>query len=480
MFGKKADPLDEVIGWWGKKDPLTARDLTRNVAIFGQTGSGKSSGSGLMLARAVTNCKNTGGLILASKPEDREWWTKIFTDAGRKDDLLIMEPGGTNRCNILDYEMQHGADTAALTQFIMTMKDTVNRASGKSKDPFWDAQNSMQINYGLEVTKTAMGKADPWALKLFLDGTADSAAILAEPANITDEAIKNAAIAWKAGFHRKCLGAAEAKDKTDTQKHDFNQAKQYFLGKAPRLDPRTRSNIAAGVDGILHVYNTGAVRYLLASETTISPDVMEKRKWVLVDMPVVAGDASATFVNAAVKYVTQRHILRRKVKPGDPLIGIYCDEFPKVANAYDTAALAEIRSHLGFMITLAQSMPGMCEALGGGDGKNGAAALLCNQYIKVFHLLGDPETAKFASSLLAQRKVTEISGSQDPGKSLGDQLFGASSFRASFNEKYEPVLQESFFLGGGGLRTGGSAQKFMVDAVLIREGSFRVVSFCQK
>lgn len=90
MFGKR-DPLDEAIGYFGRRDPLLVRDLLRSACVFGQTGSGKSSGSGLMLARSIVNYRNSGGLILASKPEDKEFWIKVFTDARRADDLLIME-----------------------------------------------------------------------------------------------------------------------------------------------------------------------------------------------------------------------------------------------------------------------------------------------------------------------------------------------------------------------------------------------------
>jgi hypothetical protein len=249
--------------------------------------------------------------------------------------------------------------------------------------------------------------------------------------------------------------------------------------KSPRTTsswPRgTKSNVNAGVLGILHIWNMGIVRHLLATETTVSPAVMEQRKWVLVNMPIVAGDATATFVNTAMKYLTQRHVLRRKAKASDPIIGIYCDEFPKVANSYDTAFLAECRSHKGFMITLAQSMPGMCEALGAD--KNHANSLLCNQYLKIFHLCGESDTSAFGSSLLGNAPRVRFGGSVAP-QSYGEQLYGRDTNPASFNEQVEPVLEPRAFMTG--MRTGGAACKYMVDAILIREGTYRYVNFNQK
>ncbi len=79
-FGKAVrDQLDAVLLWWSKKDAFTVRDLLNGgVAIFGRTGSGKTSSSGKALANGIVRCGNSGGLILAAKPEDRAMWEGIF------------------------------------------------------------------------------------------------------------------------------------------------------------------------------------------------------------------------------------------------------------------------------------------------------------------------------------------------------------------------------------------------------------------
>lgn len=454
--------LNEVLFYWGKDDPCRVEDMLRSGCAFGQTGSGKSSGVGRAVARALVGYANSAGLIIGSKPEDKEWWQEIFAEARRQGDLLIIEPGG-HRCNVLDYEMKRGADTRDLTQFLMTIAETVNgHTSGGTRDPFWIEQQRRQIFNAIEVVKTGTGKLDPWDLHLFLDG----AAVNGEELNSDT---------WKAGFHYKTLQAAYANATSEISQHDNRLARQYFCSELVRMNDRTRSSIAAGVMGLLHLLNTGISRYLISTETTVSPAVMEDRKWVMVNMPIVAGDATSTVVNAAIKLAWQREILKRKVGPGDPIVGIYCDEFPKVANSYDTAFLAECRSHRGFMFTLAQSLPGLIEALGGD--KHAAAALLCNQYLKIFHLIGDAETADFASSLLGLQRETIIGGSEQPGRTVADELFGQSALAASFNESYQPVLQPAALLGG--LRTGGKSHRNTVDGILIRQGTYRYVTFTQ-
>jgi hypothetical protein len=84
--------LDTPLLWWTKRDALTVRNACQNIAIFGKTGSGKTSGSGDAILRALVRHRNTGGLILFSKPEDKEHIQRIFCELGRSDDLLIMEP----------------------------------------------------------------------------------------------------------------------------------------------------------------------------------------------------------------------------------------------------------------------------------------------------------------------------------------------------------------------------------------------------
>ncbi len=477
MFGR--DPLDDILGYFGRSDPLIVRDLLRSVSVFGQTGSGKSSGSGLMMARAIVKYRNSGGLILASKPEDRDWWQGIFAAAGRKNDLLILEPDGPYQCNILDHEMKHGADTREIVQFMMTVAETLNRSGGQSQEPFWVQQQRRQLFNAVEIVKLATGKLDPWELQVFINSAPTDPAVMAALETIEDAGTRTRAQLWRSSFNFRCMSAAHAAAKTVMQQHDYQLAKEYWLGEMPKLNDRTKSSITAGVMGLLHVYNTGQVRHLLASATNLSPDVMERRKWIMVNMPVVAGDGSATFVNAAMKYAIQRHILRRKAGRDDPILGIYCDEFPKVTNAYDTAFLAECRSHKGYLVALMQSLPGLCDALGH-DGKNKAIALLSNSYIRIFHVLGDSDTAQFASSLLGQKLRVLTGGSTGPQQGVGDQLFGQSTASTSFNQTWEPILQPNVFMGSEGLRTGGKANRYKVDGIIVREGNFRFVTFDQR
>jgi len=48
--------------------------------------------------------------------------------------------------------------------------------------------------------------------------------------------------------------------------------------------------------------------------TNVSLDMLEDRKWLMVNMPITSGDVTAALINSAVKYSVQRHILKRQAE----------------------------------------------------------------------------------------------------------------------------------------------------------------------
>ena len=131
MFRRRSD-LDQVIGHWSKQDPITPRMMCQNMAIFGKTGSGKTSGAGDYLFRCLIRHRNTGGLFIASKPEDRRYVERVFKEERTLDDLLIFEPGGQYQYNIMEDAVKRGADTRMLTQMLMVFGEPSNARTAQA------------------------------------------------------------------------------------------------------------------------------------------------------------------------------------------------------------------------------------------------------------------------------------------------------------------------------------------------------------
>ncbi len=273
---------------------------------------------------------------------------------------------------------------------------------------------------------------------------------------------------WQAGFHNRILEAAFHAPKTPIEAADFEQVLTYWLGEIPSLNDRTKSSITTQVQGILHVLCNGVCRDLMATTTNISPEVMDRGAWVLVDMPISRYGAAGAMVNGIWHLATQRHILRRFAADKRKVTVLWIDEFQNHLNSFDPQFLAECRSHGGCMVVLTQSLHSYYAALKGGQAaEHEANALLTNFAHRLFCSLGDAKSAEWASGLLGQRLETMIGGSLAPGESMWDTLMGRAKFTGSFNQTYHPIVQPNVFMHN--LRTGSSG---VADAIVIRPERF--------
>jgi hypothetical protein len=467
VFGKRsrklrpsAEGLDRVLLHWDDENAFTVRDLLNSAAIFGRTGSGKTSSSGRAIAEAVVRLPGSGGLIVAAKPgEDRAFWEGVFQAAGRSDDLLVFSPDHPLRCNLLDYEMrQGGGHTRNITKTLTTISETLRSSDTDNRESsdFWQKEQERMLFNAVEVVKLSTGGVSAPDLHKFI-GTA-----ALTPSQFTSEA-------WLAGFHNQCLKKGWETPKPPIGQHDFDLAKEYWLGEFPNMADKTRSSILTGVMGILHTFNTGIVRELVSTTTNVTPDDLFRGKFIFVDMPVSElGDVGA-FVSGGLKYLCQRAILRRKASESSNVTVIWADEAQGVVTSFDAPFLAQCRSHRGCAVYISQSLPGYYAALGGETGKRSIDALLTNFSTKVFHALGDLDTAQWASGLVGRSIQTLSGGSATPQEDgvYGD-LMGRSRYSSSFSQAFESTLQANAFLHG--LRCGGAANGLMCDAYVIRTG----------
>lgn len=442
-----------------RHDVMTAGDLLNGgVSVFGQSGSGKSSGSGKALAEAIVAMPHSGGLILAAKPEDRGFWLKVFADAKRSDDLLIFGTDEPLRFNFLDYEAKAGGHARNITRTIMVIGETLrsadNKGSGEDGD-FWEKQQERMLYNAVVVVKLATGRVSAPDLQKFITTAAQT------PQQLVSEE-------WQAGFHNATLKSAFEREKSAIDAHDFQLAMDYWAAEAPAMADRTKSSILAGVLGILHTFNTGIVRELVSTTTNVSSDVIFDGKWVLVNMPPAEWGDIGAFVAAGWKYLTQRAVLRRHVKAGDNVVTIWGDEAAQWVNSFDAHYLSQCRSHQGCMVYLAQSLHSYYSVLKGQAGKHQADALLTNFHTKIFHSLGDVQSSEWAASLVGRSLQTFVGGSTQRDEDAFGLLIGNGGGSSSFSEHFESILQPNEFMHG--LRSGGPEHDYLCDAIVIRSG----------
>src|SRR5262245_24310092 len=96
-------PLSSPLLRWSEQDAWTISDAVTGTLITGATGSGKTTGSGQAMARALLR-QGFGGLVLTTKPDERALWKQYCHETGRDADLRVFDASGTLRFNFLDYE----------------------------------------------------------------------------------------------------------------------------------------------------------------------------------------------------------------------------------------------------------------------------------------------------------------------------------------------------------------------------------------
>lgn len=452
---KFVDPLDLVLMWLTAADPLTVRHLLNSLCVFGRTGSGKSSGIGRTLMLKLAACKAASVLILGAKPEDRPEWEAAFRAAGRAKDLVVVEPDGEWRLNLLDLIIKSGGDPRMVTQALSNIAQTLRTSDsdGGEDSGMWEQQRDRQIYNATVILMAATGGVSAPDLQRFITGAARNANQISDPT-------------WRAGFHATCITTALDRAKPGRERHDVELAASYFLSELPSLNDRTRSSIEVGTLGLLHALNVGYVRTLLSADTTISPDDLLAGKSILIDMPVAKYGDTGACVNAGVKWAVQTHLLKRVFKPGEQFVVVWADEAQTTVSSYDSVFLAQCRSHGAGMCYLAQSKHSYYAALHGEKGRHQVDALLSNFGLKVFNALGDIETAEWASNLCGKERKLYMGGSSSEGEDVFDAMCGYTRFSGSFSEQLHPVVEGHEFING--LRTGSAANSYVVDAICVR------------
>jgi hypothetical protein len=474
-WGRRAkDALDQPLFWWDSLDPFSIRDLLNGGLLsVGRSGSGKTS-SARLLGQSVVNHPQSGGLILAAQPQDVGMWKEIFRKTGRLRDLIIFDAEGPYRFNFLDYVGR--GPVRNTVQCMEMIGETLGRGEGKDGDNdnrFYKAFEG-RILYNTVAPLKAAGEPIEAGrmLKFIMDAPT-------APQELNSDQ-------WKALYHYRVMERADSRPKGKLEAHDFQLCKEFWGREYVFLDGKTRSNGLAGVMNLLSVFNQGIVKELIGGKTNCSPDDILNGRWLLSTFAPSVWGAVGQFISTGFKYCTQLGVLKRKAEERSPFVAIWCDEAHQVVNSFDSTYLAMCRSHKGCMVYLTQSVSSFYAALKGEAGRHQADALLANFSHVVVHPC-DPMTAKWASAKLGRRKQILWSGSSSPVRNevpIWDQMHGPQHTSCSFSEHVEAVLQDQKWMVG---RTGGPANGFICDAIVVKSGepfadgeSFKRVAFRQR
>lgn len=476
---------------------FTIRNAVEGVQIFGGIGSGKTSGSGRLIAIKYLDNK-FGGLVLTAKPDERKLWEKYCKETGRTEDLIIVEPGGEHSFNFLNYEstvkVKGGSFTENLVQVLKTViRSSEEKSGGKSDDPFWESSLDMLIYNVIDLCLLAYGSVSIQQLyNIVLTSPKKEGSKEEEPKidsfthafESAQDKVNQQVDNYMASLNAEQKIKLNNKDLFErtileaiTDAALLKSIDWFFVEHYRNLAEKTRSIIEFSFSGFLFRLLKDPIYSLFCNpNSTFSPEQCFDGKIILLDLPVktfhkVGRDAQVLF-----KYIWQRAMERRVVDDNSRPVFLFADEAQHFMHEYDAEYQATARGSRIATVYISQNIPNYHANMGGIKSEYRVKSFLGTLGTKIFHANADVDTNKYASELIGEAYFKDY---QKSHTAAGDF---SSSISQSF--KLERIVRPEHFVG---LKTGGPLNKHMVEAIMHRQGSafqdgknHRKITFTQK
>lgn len=459
----------------------TIRTSIEGTFICGNTGSGKSSGSGKCLALKFLQ-QGYGGLVLTVKPDEAEVWRGYCRAAGRENDLLVIDRHKANRFNFLEYESTVRSDTSYAQNLLQLLKTVIEaseqRNKGKSDDAFWENALEIFLVNLIELCLMAYGKVTVQQLY----DVAQSAPKMKEPNDpqtakdkeetayqkamrFTKKKLRGKVDAWRSGQHPLFF--------QDISKEEYEEAlndaipevrtmkimHQFFHEGLYRIGDKTRSIIDFCLLGFLHRLLQDPIYSLFCDkQSTFTPESCLDGKIIVLNLPVKVYDKTGQDAQTLVKYCFQKAWERRNLEQNDRPLFLWADEAQFFLTPYDPVFQSTARSSRIATVYLTQNLPGFYTAMGAGDGRQAehrVNAFLSTLSTKIFHCNNEADTNDWASSLIGEAYTEDVSSSINVGEKFNFSKGSAYSLERM-------VRPEAF----SRLKTGGPLNNYLVEAYI--------------
>lgn len=426
-----------------KDDVFTLRDAKQSIAIFGELGSGKTSGSGHLFAKEFLSC-GMGGLVLCFDISEADLWRKYLKEAGREADGRFFSVTGPHRLNFLDYEAKaHGLNfTENLVWLLTDMASLEHRAppSGEN-EAFWGMQKRKMIRNAISLMQMA---SEEMQLRKLHD------LIISAPSSKEEGNSEE----WKneSYFFQLMKVASHQHGKL----LEYKYVKEYWFRERAAMNPKTRGTVDSDFTGMLDPLSRGEIGELFGTTTNLTPDDILDGKVVVVDIPVSQHRKIGQYAGVIWSQLFQRAVDRRRYEPPyDRPVFLWQDEAHWFATESDAMFQTTLRKKGIVAVRLSQNLPNYLKAYGN---ENSVNTLFGNHATKCWHRNGDPATNEWAARVIGKefRVKHHLSIGTDKGR-----------FGASVDESYEDSCPPHIFQD---LMNGGEENDLIVEGIIFKTG----------
>ncbi|MEM6721115.1 MAG: TraM recognition domain-containing protein [Bacteroidota bacterium] len=453
--------LDKPLIQWPMGHPFTIRNACEGVLILGGLGSGKTSGSGALLAQKYLTNK-FGGLVLTAKEEEIELWKNYCQKYNRLDDLIIFGPDSGYSFNFLNYESSRNDKAQGIVHNIADTLKTVIKAGAsdgqESDKAFWDTALQQLLVNTVDLCLLATKKIKFEHLYKVVQSAPKTRQQLNNPQ-------------WRA--QSQCFKlmhhvASHLKDVPKSKEHDalarrLYSIEDFFLGNWLNLSEKTRSIVEQMFFGFGDRFMRDPLYSLFNSTTDqeITPEDTIKGKIIVINLPYLIYENTGRDGQILFKYVWQRAMQRRKIKENSRPTFLWVDEAHYFLHDHDIDHQSTARSYRACTVYLTQNLPNFSLHFGGRDkGMHQFKALAGNLGTKFFHANSDVETNEYASELIGKK----IQWMANENISVGDDNMIMSE---GSSQSLIHIIQSSDFARQ---KTGGPLNNYEIETIVHRQG----------
>lgn len=471
-------PLIDLSSTQSSTRNWTVRNAVEGVQIFGGIGSGKTSGSGRMIALKYLKA-GFGGLVLTVKPDEKAIWDKYCELTGRSDDLLIVEPERKNYFNFLDYVSSGEDVTENVVEVLKTViRASEEKASGKAEDPFWENALDMLIYNVIDLCKLAYGKVSVQKMYDIVQGlpkagatnldSSEKKSVVKEAFLLAEQNVKRQLEIWEnkqglstvmrlhteGNYKEACYNAIP-----DARTLDFVDT--FFLESFMNLSEKTRSVIDFSFSGFLFRLLRDPVYSLFCQHASnFTPDDCLQGKIILINLPVKLHQKVGRDIQVMFKYIWQRAMEKRNVEINGRPVFLWADEAQNFLHEHDADYQATARSSRIATVYISQNLPNYHANMGGAKSEYKVKSFLGTLNTKIFHANADIETNKYASDLIGDVSYEETSKTATAS--------GQFSSSRTKSLKIDRIVRPEAFIQ---LKTGGEQNDSKVEGYMHIQGN---------
>ena len=396
---------------WGCRAvmPFTLRDDCAGTHIFGGIGSGKTSGSGRMLAGANLRA-GMGGVVTAAKPDEIPLWKRYAAEHGRSNSLVLFDEN--EGFNFLDYEMarQGPAGIGTLVECLMRVLEAAKTASATAskhgQEAFWEDTTREILRYTLPPLYAAKGSLSIPDIIRFVSSA---------PSSLKERDSPD----WQSqSFMYQMLNAATRRPRIPMLEAAMIKTVEYWGSRFPAIPDKTRGNIVISVTTTLDRFNHGRLQRGFCGRTTVIPELTFHGAVIVLAMPTLTWNEDGIIAQQLFKYMWQRAVLGRNSlaeEHRERPVFLWSDEAQDTVSSYDGEFLSLCRASKCCVTYLTQSLPTYYAKMGGDNPRDAAHALVGKFITHVYHSNACAETNEFAARTIG--KVTTRRASYSAGSS---------------------------------------------------------------